>query len=104
MLLHGFGFSAFLFFIALYFLPTILAVARSKANVVAIFLVNLFFGWSVIGWIIALVWAVSTERVDQARLAQPFYQAAPRRYCPNCGKYEQPGARFCANCGVASAG
>jgi len=50
----GFGF-------VMYFLPTILAFARNKRDTAAILLLNLFLGWSVIGWLVALVWAVKTD-------------------------------------------
>jgi len=45
----------------LYFLPSILAVIREKSNVLAIFALNLLLGWSVIGWVGALVWALTKE-------------------------------------------
>ncbi len=45
----------------MYFLPSIIALARSKRDILAIFLLNLFLGWSVIGWIVALIWAVKTD-------------------------------------------
>ena len=41
-----------------YFLPTIVAVCRGHKNALAIFLINLFLGWSLIGWLGALIWAV----------------------------------------------
>lgn len=50
----GFGF-------VMYFLPTIIAFARSKRDAAAILLLNLFLGWSVIGWIVAMVWAVKND-------------------------------------------
>ena len=43
-----------------YFLPTLVAVGHRKRNADAIFLVNLLFGWTLIGWLVAFVWA-STE-------------------------------------------
>jgi hypothetical protein len=54
--------------LALYFLPTIIAGVRSHRNTLAIFIVNLLLGWSLLGWIAALVWSVmyqpkSTENV-----------------------------------------
>jgi hypothetical protein len=52
----GFGFGS-----ALYFLPSIIALARSKRDLLAIFLLNFFLGWSVIGWIVALVWAAKND-------------------------------------------
>lgn len=45
----------------MYFLPSIVALARSKRDLTAIFLLNLFLGWSVIGWIVALVWAAKHD-------------------------------------------
>jgi T4 superinfection immunity protein len=45
----------------MYFLPSIIALARNKRDTVAILLLNLFLGWSVIGWIVALVWACKTD-------------------------------------------
>ena len=40
-----------------YFIPTIIALIRKHRDVMAIFILNLFLGWSLIGWIISLVWA-----------------------------------------------
>jgi ABC-type sugar transport system permease subunit len=48
--------------VATYFLPTIIAVILHKKNTFAIFLLDLFLGWSFIGWVIALVWAVAKEK------------------------------------------
>ena len=45
---------------AMFFLPTIIAVARGH-NALAIFLLNFFFGWTVIGWFWALIWAVTDK-------------------------------------------
>jgi hypothetical protein len=43
--------------ILVYFLPGIVARLRRHNSVNAIALTNLFFGWTGIGWIIALIWA-----------------------------------------------
>lgn len=47
--------AALLFFI--YFAPGFVAIYYSTRNHTAVFLINLFFGWSLIGWIIALILA-----------------------------------------------
>ncbi|OFC30678.1 superinfection immunity protein [Acidithiobacillus caldus] len=52
---------AFLFGAAFYFLPTILAYLRKKSNLVVIFVMNLLLGWLFVGWVIALVWALSND-------------------------------------------
>lgn len=43
----------------LYFLPT--AVGWNKRNSMAILALNLFLGWTFIGWVIALVWALTKD-------------------------------------------
>jgi Superinfection immunity protein len=60
-LAHFFFFPFFGLGTVMYFLPSIIALARSKRDLLAIFLLNLFLGWSVIGWIVALVWAAKSE-------------------------------------------
>jgi len=54
-------FPFFGFGLVLYFLPSIIAVARSKRDTTAIFVLNLLLGWTAIGWVIALVWALKTD-------------------------------------------
>ncbi|PYX30560.1 MAG: superinfection immunity protein [Acidobacteria bacterium] len=60
-LLSIFFFPFFGFGFLMYFLPTIIAFARNKRDTMAILLLNLFLGWSVIGWVIALVWAAKND-------------------------------------------
>jgi hypothetical protein len=44
----------------IYFLPTIIAVARDREDgAVGIGLANLFFGWSGVGWLVCFFWACS---------------------------------------------
>ena len=50
---------------ALYFLPTIVAVARHRSNVAVIAVINVLLGWSFIGWVVALVMALSQEAAPQ---------------------------------------
>ena len=42
----------------IYFIPGIIAINRNHKNIVAIILINLFFGWTFIGWFIALIWSI----------------------------------------------
>lgn len=55
-LLAWFPFS--LFSIALYLLPSILALIRRKKSILGIILVNVLTGWTGIGWIISFIWAL----------------------------------------------
>jgi len=45
------------FLIALYFIPTIVAVIRKVPNLGSVIIINLFLGWSLIGWVVALAMA-----------------------------------------------
>ena len=40
-----------------YFVPAIVAMSAKHHNTTAIFVLNLFLGWTLIGWASALVWA-----------------------------------------------
>ena len=57
-----FGFGFFI-----YFAPTLVALLRHKRNTLSIFLLNLFLGWTFVGWIIALVWASTVDVPATAR-------------------------------------
>lgn len=52
--IFGFGFL-------MYFLPSILALARHKKDTTAIVVLNFFLGWTAIGWVVALVWALKQD-------------------------------------------
>jgi hypothetical protein len=43
--------------VALYWAPTIVAAARHVRNVGQVAILNLFLGWTLVGWVIALVMA-----------------------------------------------
>jgi hypothetical protein len=45
-----------------YFLPAVLAEVRGHQNSGMIFLTNLLLGWTILGWIAALVWAATAVR------------------------------------------
>lgn len=54
---------------ALYFLPSI--IARKKTNDFKVMLVNLFFGWTFIGWVVALVMATNgSDRLDLVKVLE----------------------------------
>ena len=54
-------FLLFLWFIAvlLYLIPSF--VGWNKKNINSIFTLNILLGWTFIGWVVALVWAVSKD-------------------------------------------
>ncbi len=43
-----------LFAAGFYFLPSIVAATRHYNNLASILVINIFLGWTVIGWVVAL--------------------------------------------------
>jgi hypothetical protein len=66
-LLALFFFPIFGFGFVMYFIPSIVAFARSKLDAVSILILNFFLGWTAIGWVIALVWALKQDAQLAAR-------------------------------------
>jgi hypothetical protein len=55
----------------LYVVPSIIAFRRRHHNMAAIFLLNALLGWTVLGWIAALIWS--------ATAVQPYREIPLRR-------------------------
>jgi len=51
-------------FLAVYFVPSFIAIGRKHSNLMQITLLNTFLGCTFIGWVLALIWA-STDNVDE---------------------------------------
>jgi hypothetical protein len=49
----------------MYWLPTIIAVIRHAPSALGVAALNFFLGWTVIGWIMALVWALAAHNGPQ---------------------------------------
>lgn len=49
------------FALALYFLPAIIAAARHTHNATGILLLNIFLGWTGIGWLVALLMSIFSD-------------------------------------------
>ena len=47
--------------LAVYFIPTMVAIGHKKRNTDSIFVLNIFLGWTLIGWVVALVWATAKD-------------------------------------------
>jgi hypothetical protein len=69
---------AFLIIISffIYFLPLLIAGLRGHSNSVSIGLLNLFLGWTLIGWVAALVWSCTSQAAPQVVVVNrgPFIQ------------------------------
>jgi hypothetical protein len=57
--------SIFLLFIALgiYFFPSFEAFRREHRSASAILVLNIFLGWTFVGWVAALVWAFKRPEI-----------------------------------------
>lgn len=77
--------------VAVYFIPTWISSARKHHQANAIFLVNLLLGWTVIGWVAALIWSASAVR--------PELNREETRPCPFCAERIMKDARICKHCG-----
>ncbi len=58
--------ATFYLWIPIYFLPTLLGYRKSRWK--RILLVNLLLGWTVIGWIMALLWALQRDSRPDASI------------------------------------
>jgi len=94
--------------IVFYFLPTFIAFNRKKSNKISIFLLNLFLGWTFIGWIVALIWAVSSDpqqaniivnqQMNNGYMPSKSDDSQTKK-CPACAEDIKLEAKKCKHCG-----
>lgn len=58
---------------ALYFLPTFEAWKREQPNLTTIALVNIFLGWTLIGWVVSIAMACSSKKPARVEIVQTQY-------------------------------
>ena len=65
--MDAFRFGLLSVLIGLYFAPAFIAWRQAHPNYRGIFLLNLLLGWTVVGWILAVVWAYTAVWTKRAR-------------------------------------
>ncbi|MGH9734346.1 MAG: superinfection immunity protein [Candidatus Acidiferrales bacterium] len=82
----------------LYFLPSV--IAWNKRSFGPVMAINFFLGWTLVGWVVALAWALKDDPQPEHVIAQaPQTAQASPLLCSNCGKYSAADSQFCAKCG-----
>jgi hypothetical protein len=70
----------------MYFIPSFVAGCTHHRSFAGIFLLNIFFGWTAVGWLVALVWAFNNPQKPQTIIIQNIVSSAP----VNLGYQAQP--------------
>lgn len=98
---------------AIYFLPSYIAHKRKHPSFGAILVINLLFGWTLLGWVGSLIWALSsppaTPNVQIYNIppsstspssAPPPASGSGLNFCPSCGTRIDHSGSFCISCGT----
>lgn len=62
---------AFICLILVYFIPTIIACRRNYINKGPVIIINIFLGWTYIGWVIALAWSLKKDVLPPEKSVTP---------------------------------
>ena len=85
-----------------YFLPALIATIKGRPNKGAIWALNILGGWTVVGWVVSFIWALTSGRPAAATVvvnaAAPGLHGRTRK-CPACAEEVMAEARKCKHCG-----
>ena len=88
--MSGSAWPFILFLIAVYLLPTIIAEVRHHHQAGMVAAINVFLGWTLIGWVVALAIACSYVPREEAEQAT--------KVCPACAEEVKAAAKICRFC------
>jgi hypothetical protein len=86
-----FGLIMWLLVLAVYFIPTIVGYVNHQPNAQSIAVLNIFLGWTLVGWVVALAWAFAAQKKAT--------ETAATVACPMCAEQILPQAHKCKHCG-----
>ncbi len=78
----------------IYFIPAINGYSKQHRSRALILVVNVFLGWTVLGWLVALAWSAGSARDDPAAPT-----ASTHVKCPDCAELVRREAKVCKHCG-----
>jgi len=85
-----------------YFIPAIIAALRKHHNQNPIFLLNLFLGWTLLGWVAALIWsftAIAPQAAGAAAVMNGPINVETPKTCQWCMALNSRAFRHCTECG-----
>jgi hypothetical protein len=84
-----------------YFAPSFVAYGREHSNQTSIFVLNLLLGWTLIGWVCALVWAFTASAPQVQSDGVKATDESTTKNCPFCAEPVRREAIKCKHCGSA---
>lgn len=63
----GLGAILWLILMAVYFIPTFVAFGTKHPHRAPVLVLNIFLGWTVVGWVGALIWAMIKPSPETAK-------------------------------------
>lgn len=90
--------------VAVYFVPSLVGVTRQHHNLGSIVVLNLFLGWTVIGWVLALAMSASATQTKERARREPAIDGAlidesHAKVCPFCKADVAIDSQKCRHCG-----
>lgn len=84
--------------IYLYFIPAIYASRKNRRDTMPIFVLNVLLGWTLVGWVVALVWAARDDSPASVVVQSPTALDGDTRTCPHCAETVKAAAKVCKHC------
>jgi hypothetical protein len=88
--------AGFIVGLLIYFIPSFIAFSRRHPQRMWILLLNIFAGWTLLGWVGALVWSFV---IPETGALDPFPLMGDTKVCPRCAERVKRAAFVCRFCG-----